>query len=234
MTSRMINYARFVLAFIICSIAQVSHSGGQEDVEINLDYSVKMSDEKNNCYRRIVNSDFDYYMISLTYSPEFCRRVKERYAGNLPRENLFQCVNNKFGWVVHGLWPQLNSPELCLTDDRQVVELHPRYCQGDLPNISPSLVASVLGMMPSSKLVQGEWIKHGACGKFTGPAEYLSKTKELFESLTLPEEYLPPPVIFQWIKDHNSTFKGKKILFDGKSGELRLCYSKGWSVIDCP
>jgi ribonuclease T2 len=42
---------------------------------------------------------FDYYVLSLSWSPSFC----ETATGNARRQ---QCGARPFSFVVHGLWPQ--------------------------------------------------------------------------------------------------------------------------------
>src|SRR5499427_7603553 len=52
---------------------------------------------------------FDYYVLSLSWSPSFC----ETATGNARRQ---QCGARPFSFVVHGLWPQYEHgfPESCL------------------------------------------------------------------------------------------------------------------------
>src|SRR5229473_2691520 len=53
--------------------------------------------------------EFDYYLLTLSWSPQFC-------AGHW---NDPQCTGpRKFGFVVHGMWPQFKNgswPESCST-----------------------------------------------------------------------------------------------------------------------
>jgi ribonuclease T2 len=44
---------------------------------------------------------FDFYVLSLSWSPSFCDAAGER--GTPPQE---QCGERPFSYVVHGLWPQ--------------------------------------------------------------------------------------------------------------------------------
>lgn len=50
---------------------------------------------------------FDYYVLALSWSPEFCHSHPTKP----------ECVSGKFGFVVHGLWPQYANgyPENCST-----------------------------------------------------------------------------------------------------------------------
>jgi len=49
---------------------------------------------------------FDYYLLSLSWSPAFCRTDPGAAECNGPR---------RFGFIVHGLWPQYEKgwPENC-------------------------------------------------------------------------------------------------------------------------
>jgi ribonuclease T2 len=44
---------------------------------------------------------FDYYVLSLSWSPSFCEASGER--GAPPQQ---QCGARAYSFVVHGLWPQ--------------------------------------------------------------------------------------------------------------------------------
>jgi ribonuclease T2 len=46
---------------------------------------------------------FDFYVLSLSWSPSFCAAAAER--GNL-RGPTLQCGARPYSFVVHGLWPQ--------------------------------------------------------------------------------------------------------------------------------
>src|SRR5690349_10144580 len=53
----------------------------------------------------IVSKKADYYLLSLSWSPQFCKTPAGQSSANR-----FQCNENTFGFVVHGFWPQaLNS-----------------------------------------------------------------------------------------------------------------------------
>src|SRR5580704_5376656 len=57
--------------------------------------------------------EFDYYVLSLSWSPSFCEEAQER--GNGGRSQQQQCGGRPFSFVVHGLWPQYERgyPEYC-------------------------------------------------------------------------------------------------------------------------
>src|SRR3979490_1711090 len=55
---------------------------------------------------------FDFYVLSLSWSPSFCEEASER--GNEGRSQA-QCGGRPFSFVVHGLWPQYEHgfPDYC-------------------------------------------------------------------------------------------------------------------------
>ncbi len=60
-------------------------------------------------HRQNAPGQFDYYVLSLSWSPSFC----ETATSNARRQ---QCGARPFSFVVHGLWPQYERgfPESCL------------------------------------------------------------------------------------------------------------------------
>src|SRR5436853_4257847 len=53
---------------------------------------------------------FDFYVLSLSWSPSFCEATAER-----GRESKEQCGARPYSFVVHGFWPQYDKgfPEFC-------------------------------------------------------------------------------------------------------------------------
>ncbi len=86
---------------------------------------------------------FDFYLLSLSWSPSFC----ETSAGSNSRE---QCGPRPFAFVVHGLWPQYERG-------------FPESCQVPPPRLSRQIVDGMLDLMPARKLVYHEWDAHGTC-----------------------------------------------------------------------
>src|ERR1700740_779061 len=62
--------------------------------------------------RQNTPGEFDFYVLSLSWSPSFCEEAAER--GNSGRSQA-QCGGRPFSFVVHGLWPQYEHgfPEYC-------------------------------------------------------------------------------------------------------------------------
>ena len=57
--------------------------------------------------RQNAAGEFDFYVLSLSWSPSFCEEASERGSGGRSR---VQCGGRPFSFVVHGLWPQCQRP----------------------------------------------------------------------------------------------------------------------------
>ena len=94
--------------------------------------------------RRSSEAAFSYYLLSLSYAPDFCAQP----AGSKdPRE----CgAGRHIGFVVHGLWPQVEGgrgPENC----------------GAVRPVAQDIVRATLRYIPTESLIQHEWATHGTC-----------------------------------------------------------------------
>jgi ribonuclease T2 len=110
---------------------------------------------------------FDFYVLSLAWSPTYCEEEG-------PQANRQQCgANRDFAFIVHGLWPQFERgyPEFCASDEPQ--------------RVPDALVATVLDIMPSAALIGHQWRKHGTCSGL-GQGDYLRATREAFDSVAIP------------------------------------------------
>jgi ribonuclease T2 len=107
------------------------------------------------------------HLLALFWSPEACR------AGIPESDKTIQCDTNRFGFTVHGLWP--NGPD----------KVHPRYCRPS-PALSVATVKANLCMTPSPWLQQHEWQAHGTCGWDT-PEAYFNKTRAVRDSFVVPD-----------------------------------------------
>ncbi len=188
------------------------------------DYDVSLAQDPfgENC-----TAPVDYYMFSLSYSPSFCAHQRHKY-GRIPDHLKYQCGQRekgqpRFGWVVHGLWPQ----------NAQATEIrhHPRFCQGDLPKLPESLIEQYMPMSPGKKLLQGEWEKHGACA-FNSAQEYFAKEQALYQSLNLPSNNPDKRKVIAYLKRHNPQLKN--VFIQATDNEIRICYDKAWQPMNCP
>ncbi|WP_083389578.1 ribonuclease [Trichormus sp. NMC-1] len=159
---------------------------------------------------------FDFYVLALSWSPDHCAKNGNR--------NPQQCSQGrKYGFVLHGLWPQYQKgyPANCTTEKL------------------PSLIKEKFrGLFPNDKLYNHQWVKHGTC---TGekPMEYLTLSRQLKYSLVIPSAYKSPEKPFRTtVKDLKSAFVSANSKFTANgiapycsdSGrflqEIFFCYSK--------
>jgi ribonuclease T2 len=90
---------------------------------------------------------FDFYVLSLSWSPSFCAAAAERGSARGPT---LQCGARPYSFVVHGLWPQYEKG-------------FPEHCQVPAPRLYRGIVSSMLDLMPAPHLIYNEWDKHGTC-----------------------------------------------------------------------
>jgi ribonuclease T2 len=165
--------------------------------------------------RENIAGQFDYYVMSLSWSPEYCA------TNNNPDST--QCGERRYSLVVHGLWPQYENGGF------------PADCSAERA-VPQTIVDSMLDIMPSKKLIQHEWDKHGTCSGLS-VEKYFQLTRQIYNSIAIPDRYQQPTeYITTNIKSLesdliavNPTLDGSKIAIDCKGRflqEVRICYDK--------
>lgn len=93
---------------------------------------------------------FDYWVLSLSWSPEYCASSEARPDSN-------QCAR-PHGFVVHGLWPQFDRgyPEFCDTRTR----------------VDTAIARRLEPLVPDRGLVFHQWRKHGSCSGLSPEAYF--------------------------------------------------------------
>src|SRR6266487_5600683 len=124
--------------------------------------------------RQNAPGEFDFYVLSLSWSPSFCEAASER--GNSGRSQQAQCGGRPFSFVVHGLWPQYERG-------------FPEYCQRPSPRLARNIMTSMLDLMPAPGLIFNEWDKHGTCSGL-GARAYFESIRKARAAVKIPEEYL--------------------------------------------
>ncbi|MCG5239979.1 ribonuclease T2 [Azospirillum doebereinerae] len=115
---------------------------------------------------------FDYYVLSLSWSPAFCARAK-----GAPDPD--QCgTDRKPGFVVHGLWPQYADGG------------YPATCTRDR-NVPKSVVDQTMPVMPSVGLMVYQWSKHGTCSGLNA-TDYFAKLRAAHAKVAIPEGLKAP------------------------------------------
>ena len=167
--------------------------------------------------RPSVAGEFDYYLLSLSWSPQHCA---ERTGG----PNDPQCGTMRhYSFIVHGLWPQYENggfPDSCSRDGR----------------LDEEVIAATLDDMPSRDLIRHEWTKHGTCSGL--PADrYFGEIREAFHRVKIPERFRRPDDAFRVTaaavrEDFRAAnpeipADGIAVLCTGRFlSEVRLCLSK--------
>ena len=124
--------------------------------------------------RQNTPGEFDFYVLSLSWSPSFCEAASER--GNSGRNQQAQCGGRPFSFVVHGLWPQYDRG-------------FPDYCQRPAPRLDRNIMSSMLDLMPAPGLIFSEWDKHGTCSGLAARA-YFETIRKARAVVKIPAEYL--------------------------------------------
>jgi ribonuclease T2 len=124
--------------------------------------------------RQNAPGEFDFYVLSLSWSPSFCEAASER--GNSGRSQAAQCGGRPFSFVVHGLWPQYERG-------------FPEYCQRPSPRLDRNIMSSMLDLMPAPGLIFNEWDKHGTCSGLAARA-YFENIRKARAAVKIPEEFL--------------------------------------------
>ena len=154
---------------------------------------------------------FDFYVLSLSWSPSFCAAAAERGRGRAANA---QCGVRPYSFVVHGLWPQYDKgfPEYCqLPAPRLIFNEWDRHgtCSGQSPRAYFETVR-----------------KARAAVKI--PAE--------FTDLKEPLSVTPGAVEYAFIKA-NAGLSAEAIAVrcDARRlTEVRLCLAKDLHFRDCP
>ncbi|MDU8925317.1 ribonuclease [Pasteurellaceae bacterium LIM206] len=165
----------------------------------------------------------DYYTLVLSWSPAFCTEQRQKHGDDLPASARYQCgMKKKYGWIIHGLWPQSARARSAAG--------HPRFCRGDLPAVDAQVIRQYLNDSPSPSLLQAEWEKHGACA-FDSAQAYFQKQQALFQALNLPAQEMKKKDLFRWMRKHNPQLNG--VYLGASKNELYICYDLQWKPIDC-
>jgi ribonuclease T2 len=124
--------------------------------------------------RQNTPGEFDYYVLSLSWSPSFCEDAEER--GRSGRGQQAQCGGRPFSFVVHGLWPQYEHG-------------FPEYCQRPSPRLDRNIMTSMLDLMPAPGLIYNEWDKHGTCSGL-GERAYFETVRKARAAIKIPQDFL--------------------------------------------
>lgn len=178
--------------------------------------------------RQNTPGQFDFYVLSLSWSPSFCAGAAER--GAAPATANVQCGPRPYSFVVHGLWPQYDDG-------------FPEYCQIPAPRLDRGVVSSMLDLMPAPRLIFNEWDRHGTCSG-QSPRAYFETVRKARAAVKIPPEFTdlkeplsvtPRAVEEAFIAANPGLSPGAMAVgCDSKRlTEVRLCLSKDLHFRDC-
>lgn len=165
------------------------------------------------------------YTLALSWSPEYCRSNAQ--------DTSEQCTGpNKFGFILHGLWPEgPNGTQ------------PPRFCRAST-TIDRDVFRAQFCTMPSSRLIAHQWAKHGSCAA-RDPADYFAASRKLFASVKIPDmnslsrRRIDVGGFKRVISALNPAIQpSHMVVVTDRRGdwfeELRICLSRDFRPIPCP
>ncbi len=166
------------------------------------------------------------FTLAISWSPEYCRSNGDRPGAR------FQCgSNNRFGFVLHGLWPD------------GVGKDWPQYCRAT-PLLSRQVIRRTLCATPSPQLLQHEWSKHGTCMAGYTPERYFGRSTAMFRALRFPDmtRLAQAPItagrLAEAIAAANPGLRADMMRVTGTRGgaldEVWLCTDKRFRYARCP
>lgn len=166
--------------------------------------------------------NFDYYVLSLSWSPTWC--ALEGEARNSP-----QC-DRALGWVMHGLWPQYERG-------------YPSYCNTTARDPSKRETAAMEDIMGTDGAAWYQWKKHGRCAGLSA-SDYLATARAAYAKITRPEVFrkltkdvkLPAALIEEAFMKENAGLDKNEITVTCKASriqEVRICLTKDLEPRKC-
>ena len=160
---------------------------------------------------------FDYYVLSLSWSPSWCVAEGDKSGAE-------QCATGrKLGFTVHGLWPQYE-------------EGWPADCRTTAKNPSRQETAAMADVMGSGGLAWYQWKKHGRCSGLAAK-DYFALMREAAKRIRIPEALsavprdvnLPAKVIEDAFIEANPGMKPQGITVACRQKalqEVRICLTR--------
>ena len=169
--------------------------------------------------------EFDYYVMALSWSPNWCSREGE--ARGSP-----QCAPGaRFGWVLHGLWPQYEDGGW------------PDFCSVNRRNPSRSETAAEADLFGSSGSAWHQWNKHGRCTDLSAD-DYYALSRLAYDGVTRPDVFrrldrdvrLPASVVEEAFLEANPEMSADQITItcrDRTIQEARICLTRDLKLRAC-
>ncbi len=169
--------------------------------------------------------DFDFYVLSLSWSPGFCATGGDEKARD-------QCRSGSdVGFTVHGLWPQYDHG-------------FPSDCRGQTSPPREAL-AQTDGVYPDARLARYEWRRHGTCSGLS-PSGYFTAARSARDAVVIPPRFkdphgnqtLSPEEVERDFTDANPRLRSGMVAAVCKEDtleEVRICFAKDLKTYQmCP
>jgi ribonuclease T2 len=173
---------------------------------------------------------FDYYVLTLSWSPTYCADGGDQRGDPQCRPRR----DRPYAFVLHGLWPQYERG-------------WPQDCRGADRGYVPAPVADrMLDIMPSRRLVFHEYRKHGTCSGL-GVDGYFDLARKLHDKVRIPPRFVrvtdlrlsvSPDELMSEFMAANPGLEPDMIAVEcGGAGsrlkEVRICFDKGGDFRAC-
>ena len=205
----MLSFSRMLFSLVLLAVAGLSAASAQDR-------------------RQNAPGEFDFYVLSLSWSPSFCEAASER--GRSGRSQDAQCGGRPFSFVVHGLWPQYERG-------------FPDYCQRPSPRLDRNIMTSMLDLMPAPGLIFNEWDKHGTCSGLSPRALFRNhpqgarggENSRRFPGIVGARTIAPAEIEDAFIKANPglSNSAVSVICDQRRLSEVRICMSKDLQFRSC-
>jgi len=162
---------------------------------------------------------FDYYVLSLSWSPTFC--------ASHPGDGA-ECGHGR-GFVAHGLWPQYEGGG------------GPEHCAGGSV-LDPQTIARTQSAMPDEHLIRHEWVVHGTCSGLS-PHDYFATLIQAVARLSIPSDFdagrprsLTASQVASEFVHSNPKLSSRSIAVRCQGAQLeevRICLSRDLNPVAC-
>ncbi len=174
-------------------------------------------DRRQNHPQPSTGNGFDFYLLNLSWSPEFCATHPGKP----------ECAQH-LGFILHGLWPQNNNGS------------YPENCTGAPGPANP---AAYRDLYPDPGLLQHEWQTHGTCSGLP-PDSFFDLARRATHAVAIPSELtrldrqtsMPPAVILDLFSRNNPAIPRESLALSCGNNYLtavELCLDKQLHPIAC-
>ncbi|MEO6982438.1 MAG: ribonuclease T2 [Edaphobacter sp.] len=165
----------------------------------------------------IAPQNFDYYLLNLSWSPEFCAT----------HPTAIQCAQHP-AFVLHGLWPQNTNGT------------YPQHCSNASGPSNPSQYTDIY---PDPGLLYHEWQTHGTCSGLA-PNDFFDLARQAVHAVAIPSELtsldhqisMPPAQILSLFAKSNPSIPSESLALSCGNNYLtavEVCLSKTLQPITC-